>query len=56
MFKPKLKSFLVTTLPNGFDVVVLQSNHKWILISYSNPNDNMPETGWALKKYFNQPK
>lgn len=56
MLKPKLKSFVIATLPNNFDVIVLQSNHKWILISYNNPKDNMPETGWTMKKNLNRPK
>lgn len=56
MLKPKLKSFVVATLPNNFDVIVLETNHEWILISYNNPKDNMPETGWTMKKYLNRPK
>ena len=55
MLKPKSKTMLLTSLPVNFEVIVLQVRHKWIYVSYINPNDNLPETGWILKKYLNKP-
>ena len=49
--KPKLKSIVITNIEKGFEFVVLNVNHKWIYVSYLNPNDNLPETGWIMKKY-----
>lgn len=52
MLKPKTKTILITSLPKGFDVIILQVNHKWVLVSYTNPKDNLMETGWVMKKYL----
>ncbi|SFC95827.1 hypothetical protein SAMN04487907_1282 [Zunongwangia mangrovi] len=49
--KPKSKSKVVVNIEKGFEFVVLNINHKWIYVSYLNPNDNLPETGWIMKKY-----
>lgn len=49
--KPKSKSKVVINIEKGFEFVVLNVNHKWIYVSYLNPNDNLPETGWVMKKY-----
>jgi hypothetical protein len=49
--KPKLKSIVITNIEKGFEFVVLNVKHKWIYVSYLNPNDNLPETGWIMKKY-----
>lgn len=49
--KPKSKSKVVVNIEKGFEFVVLNVNHKWIYVSYLNPNDNLPETGWIMKKY-----
>ena len=54
MLKPKTKTIIVTSLPKGFDVIVLQINHKWAFVSYINPNDNLMETGWIMKKYLDK--
>ncbi|TDD97918.1 hypothetical protein [Flavobacterium cellulosilyticum] len=54
MLKPKTKTILITSLPKGFDVIILQVNHKWVLVSYTNPKDNLIETGWLMKKYLNK--
>lgn len=35
-----------------FEDCVLDSNHKWIYAGYKNPKDNLPETGWIMKKYL----
>ena len=34
---------------------MLQVSHKWVYISYTNPKDNLLETGWIFKKYLNKP-
>ena len=54
MLKPKTKTILITSLPKGFDVIVLQINHKWAFVSYTNPKDNLSETGWIMKKYLDK--
>ena len=56
MLKPKTKTIILNKLPKGYDVVVLQVSHKWVYISYTNPKDNLLETGWILKKYLNKVK
>lgn len=56
MLKPKSKTLVLATLPMDFDVIVLQVNHKWIYVSYTSPKDNLPQTGWVVKKYLSQPK
>lgn len=53
--KPTTKSFIIEKLPAHFEVVVLQVSHKWLYVSYVSPHDEMPQTGWVLKKYANQP-
>lgn len=55
MSKPRLKSFVIEKLPVDFEVTVLNVNHKWIYVSYFSPNDNLPQTGWIMKKYLDQP-
>lgn len=56
MLKPKTKTIIITLLPENFDVIVLQINHKWAFVSYINPNDNLMETGWIMKKYLDKNK
>jgi len=54
--KPKVKTMTLTKLPVGFDVIVIQIHHKWIYVSYFDPEDNLPQTGWIMKKYLTKPK
>lgn len=54
MLKPKTKTILITSLPKGFDVIVLQINHKWAFVSFSDPKDNLMQTGWIMKKYLDK--
>ena len=54
--KPKVKTLTLTELPINFDVIVIQIHHKWVYVSYFDPKDNLPQTGWIMKKYLNQPK
>jgi hypothetical protein len=54
--KPKPKTLLLSKLPKDFEVVVIRINHKWAYISYFDPKDNLPQTGWILKKYLNKVK
>ncbi len=56
MIKPKTKTLLLNILPKGFDVIVLQINHKWVFVSYINPKDSLMETGWIMKKYLDKAK
>jgi len=49
--KPKPKSNVIANFEEGFEFVVLNVKHKWIYVSYLNPKDNLPETGWIMKKY-----
>ncbi|MTK53662.1 hypothetical protein [Paludibacter sp.] len=53
LIKPKMKSIIIEKLPCGFEIVVLQVNHKWVYVSYFSPKDNLPQTGWIMKKYLN---
>jgi hypothetical protein len=54
--KPKKKSFTVSRLPIKFELVVLQVNNKWLLVSFFDPKDNLPQTGWIMKKYLDKPE
>lgn len=54
--KPKHKTLTVSKLPKDFELVVLHVNHKWVLVSFFDPKDNLPQTGWIMKKYLNKPK
>jgi len=51
-----MKSLVIEKLPADFEVIILQINHKWVYVSYLNPKDNLPETGWILKKYVDKPQ
>jgi hypothetical protein len=53
--KPKKKTMTVSKLPKDFELVVLQVNHKWVLVSYFDPKDNLPQTGWIMKKFLDKP-
>lgn len=53
--KPKNKTIIITKLPKDFEVIVIQIQHKWVLVSYFDPNDNLPQTGWIRKKYLGRP-
>lgn len=56
MSKPRLKSLVIEKLPIDFEVTVLQVNHKWVYVSYFSPVDNLPQTGWIMKKYLDKPE
>lgn len=56
MSKPRLKSLVIEKLPIDFEVTVLQVNHKWVYVSYFSPIDNLPQTGWIMKKYLEKPE
>jgi hypothetical protein len=49
--KPKPKTISLSEFEIGFEFVVLNRKHKWIYVSYLNPKDGLPETGWVMKKY-----
>jgi hypothetical protein len=56
LIKPQMKSIVIEKLPCDYEVVVLQTNHKWTYVSYFSPKDNLPQTGWIMKKYLNKLK
>lgn len=56
MTKPRLKSLVIEKLPIDFEVTVLQVNHKWVYVTYFSPVDNLPQTGWIMKKYLEKPE
>lgn len=31
-------------------VLVLQTSHKWVYVSFTDPEDNFSQTSWMLKK------
>lgn len=51
MFRPSTKTLVQYKAQAGFEVVVLQVNHRWVYVSYLNPELDLPQTGWILKKY-----
>lgn len=53
--KPKSKTITLTRLPTNFEVMEIQIHHKWIYVSYFDPKDNLPQTGWIMKKYLDKP-
>lgn len=55
MLKPMNKSKIIEILPKNFEIVVLQVHHKWIYVSYFSPSNNLPQTGWIMKKYLANP-
>lgn len=56
MAKPRLNSLVIEKLPIGFEVTVIQNNHQWIYVAYFSPSDNLPQTGWIMKKYTERPE
>ncbi len=54
--KPKSKTMTLAKLPKDFEVIVVQIHHKWVYVSYFDPVDNLPQTGWIMKKYLDEPK
>ncbi|CAN5840926.1 hypothetical protein BH24BAC1_BH24BAC1_08880 [soil metagenome] len=54
--KPKSKTLTLTKVPKDFEIVVIQILHKWVYVSYFDPKDNLPQTGWIFKKYLDKPK
>ena len=52
--KPKSKTLTLARLPKDFELVVVQIHHRWVFVSYIDPVDNLPQTGWILKKYLNK--
>jgi len=53
--KPKSKSLTIAKIPKNFEVIVIQIQHKWVYVSYYDLTDNLPQTGWILKKYLDKP-
>lgn len=55
LLKPTNQTLAIEALPKDFEVVSLQTNHKWVYVSYVSLKDNLPKTGWILKKYLDKP-
>lgn len=55
LLKPNNRTLVIEQLPIYFEVVCLQTNHKWVYVSYLSLTDNLPKTGWILKKYLDRP-
>ena len=55
LLKPTNRTLVIELLPRDFEVVCLQTNHKWVYVSYVGLTDNLPKTGWILKKYLDRP-
>lgn len=54
MLKPK--SSTIDRLPQECEVVVIKTHHKWVYISYLDLKNNLPKTGWIMKKYLDKSK
>lgn len=55
LLNPTNRTLVIEQLPIDFEVVCLQTNHKWVYVSYLSLTDNLPKTGWILKKYLDKP-
>ncbi len=55
LLKPTNRTLVIELLPKDFEIVCLQVNHKWVYVSYVSSKDNLPKTGWILKKYLDRP-
>ncbi len=53
--KPKSKTLILATLPAKFEIIIIRVQHQWAYVSYFDPIDNLPQTGWVLKKYLVKP-
>lgn len=54
--KPKRKSLSLDVILKDMEVVVLDTNHRWITISYISPKSGKPMVGYSFKKYFKRIK
>lgn len=54
--KPRAKTLTLAKLPKDFEIIVIQIHHKWIYVSYFDTEDNLPQTGWIMKKYLDKPE
>jgi hypothetical protein len=54
--KPNSKTLTICKLPDGIELYVLQVNHEWVLVSFIDPKDNLPQTGWILKNFLDKPE
>ena len=54
--KPKSKTLILAKIPKDFEVIVIRIHHKWVYVSYFDPKDKLPQTGWIMKKYLDKPK
>ena len=54
MLKPRKKTLVLEKLPPDFELIVLNVNHKWVLVSYLSIDDGLPRTGWIMKKHLSK--
>lgn len=52
LLKPNARSLAIGNLPDDYQVAILQIQHKWAYVSYTDPSDNLLHAGWILKKYL----
>ncbi|MEO9886588.1 MAG: SH3 domain-containing protein [Balneola sp.] len=53
-FSPKRKSKKIGIVKKDQIVIVLEIQHKWLLITYVDHETNEPKSGFVFKKYFNE--
>lgn len=51
-YKPNAKSKCLLCVQAGESVHIIESNHKWVRIAVIDPSDNLPITGWVLRKHL----
>lgn len=53
-FKPFKNSKIITTIPIGYEVEVIEIKQDWVHISFTDINDNFLITGWVMMKYLDK--
>jgi hypothetical protein len=44
----------MSRLKTGTKVAILEQYHKWVSVSFVDPADGLPVTGWIMKKYVSK--
>ncbi|MBS4065284.1 MAG: SH3 domain-containing protein [Chitinophagaceae bacterium] len=50
--KPNSKSKCLFCIKPGETVHIIESNHKWVRVTVIDPSDNLPLTGWVMRKHL----
>ncbi|HEY1046520.1 MAG TPA: hypothetical protein VGF79_08775 [Bacteroidia bacterium] len=53
--RPRMKSITIDRLKSGIEVIEITIHYKWVYISYFDSIDNLPKSGWVMKKYLVKP-